>query len=178
MPLRNPRCGRERRMAEKKGPAYRIGMGYDVHPFTKNRPLILGGVTIPHHQGLAGHSDADCLVHAICDALLGAISAGDLGRHFPDSDPRYTDVESLLLLKKVAAMIEQKGFRITNIDTTVVAQAPQLAPYRPQMEEKIAQTVGVDHELVNVKATTTEGLGFTGRGEGIAAYAVVLVEKR
>ncbi len=165
-------------MAEKKGLAYRIGMGYDVHPFTKNRPLILGGLTIPHHQGLAGHSDADCLVHAICDALLGAISAGDLGRHFPDSDPQYKDVLSLLLLKKVVEMVEQKGFQIVNIDATIVAQTPQLAPYRPQMEEKIAQTVGIDHERVNVKATTTEGLGFTGRGEGIAAYAVALVEKR
>jgi 2-C-methyl-D-erythritol 2,4-cyclodiphosphate synthase len=165
-------------MAEKKGPAYRIGMGYDVHPFAEGRPLILGGMTIPHHQGLAGHSDADCLVHAICDALLGAISAGDLGRHFPDSDPRYKDVESLLLLKKVVEMVERKGFRIANIDATIVAQAPKLTPYRPQMEEKIAQTVRVEHERVNVKATTTEGLGFAGRGEGIAAYAVVLVEKR
>ena len=165
-------------MAEKKGTAYRIGMGYDVHPFAENRPLILGGITIPYHQGLAGHSDADCLIHAICDALLGAISAGDLGRHFPDSDPRYKDVDSLLLLKKVVAMIEQKGFRITNLDATIVAQAPKLAPYRPQMEEKIAQTVGVEHERVNVKATTTEGLGSIGRGEGIAAYAVVLVEGR
>jgi 2-C-methyl-D-erythritol 2,4-cyclodiphosphate synthase len=165
-------------MAEKKDPAYRIGMGYDVHPFAEGRPLILGGMTITYHQGLAGHSDADCLVHAICDALLGAISAGDLGSHFPDSDPRYKDVESLLLLKKVIEMVEQKGFRITNIDATVVAQTPKLAPYRPQMEEKIAQIVGVEDEQVNVKATTTEGLGSIGRGEGIAAYAVVLVEKR
>jgi len=165
-------------MAEKKDPAYRIGMGYDVHPFAERRPLILGGMTIPYHQGLAGHSDADCLVHAICDALLGAISEGDLGRHFPDSDPRYKDVESLLLLKKVVEMVERKGFRIANNDATIVAQAPQLAPYRGQMEEKVAQAVGVVHERVNVKATTTEGLGFAGRGEGIAAYAVVLVEKR
>jgi 2-C-methyl-D-erythritol 2,4-cyclodiphosphate synthase len=165
-------------MAEKKGPAYRIGMGYDVHTFAENRPLTLGGITIPHHQGLAGHSDADCLVHAICDALLGAISAGDLGRHFPDSDPQYKDVESLLLLKKVVEKVKEKGFRITNIDATVVAQAPKLAPYRPQMEEKIAQTMGIEHEQVNVKATTTEGLGSIGREEGIAAYAVALVEGR
>jgi 2-C-methyl-D-erythritol 2,4-cyclodiphosphate synthase len=165
-------------MAEKKGPAYRIGMGYDVHPFAERRPLILGGLTIPYHQGLAGHSDADCLVHAICDALLGAISEGDLGRHFPDSDPRYKDVESLLLLKRVVEIVGRKGFRIANIDATIVAQAPQLAPYRPQMEDKIAQTVGVERGQVNVKATTTERLGFIGRGEGIAAYAVVLVEKR
>ena len=165
-------------MAEKKDPAYRIGMGYDVHPFAERRPLILGGLTIPYHQGLAGHSDADCLVHAICDALLGAISEGDLGRHFPDSDPRYKDVESLLLLKRVVEIVGRKGFRIANIDATIVAQAPQLAPYRPQMEDKIAQTVGVERGQVNVKATTTERLGFIGRGEGIAAYAVVLVEKR
>ena len=165
-------------MAEKKDPAYQIGMGYDVHPFAERRPLILGGMTIPYHQGLAGHSDADCLVHAICDALLGAISAGDLGSHFPDSDPQYKDVESLLLLKKVLEMAERKGFRIANIDATIVAQAPHLAPYRTQMEEKVAQTIKIERERVNVKATTTEGLGFAGRGEGIAAYAVVLVEKQ
>jgi 2-C-methyl-D-erythritol 2,4-cyclodiphosphate synthase len=165
-------------MGEKKGPAYRIGMGYDVHPFVEGRPLIMGGITIPYHQGLAGHSDADCLVHAICDALLGAIAEGDLGRHFPDSDPRYKDVESLLLLKKVAEMVEEKGFRVTNIDATIVAQAPKMAPYRSQMEERIAAHVGVEKKRVNVKATTTEGLGFIGREEGIAAYACVLVEKQ
>jgi len=165
-------------MAKKARPEHRIGMGYDVHPFAEGRPLILGGITIPYHQGLAGHSDADCLAHAICDALLGAISEGDIGRHFPDSDPQYKDVESLLLLKKVAQMVEQKGFRISNIDATIVAQAPQLAPYRPRMEETIAATVRIEREQVNVKATTTEGLGSIGRGEGIAAYAVVLVEKR
>jgi 2-C-methyl-D-erythritol 2,4-cyclodiphosphate synthase len=153
-------------------------MGYDVHPFVKGRPLILGGITIPEHQGLAGHSDADCLVHAICDALLGAICAGDLGRHFPDSDPQYKDVKSLLLLQKVAVMVAEKGFMIANIDATIVAQAPTLAPYLPQMEDQIAATVGVAKERVNVKATSTEGLGFTGRGEGIASYAVALVEGR
>jgi 2-C-methyl-D-erythritol 2,4-cyclodiphosphate synthase len=165
-------------MVEKAGPEYRIGMGYDVHPFAEGRPLILGGITIPYQQGLAGHSDADCLVHAICDALLGAISAGDLGRHFPDSDPQYKDVESLLLLKKVVAMVERKGFRITNIDATIVAQAPQLAPYRTRMEEAIAAAANIEHQRVNVKATTTEGLGFIGRGEGIAAYAIALLEGR
>jgi 2-C-methyl-D-erythritol 2,4-cyclodiphosphate synthase len=165
-------------MGEKKGPGLRMGMGYDVHPFVKGRPLILGGITIPDHQGLAGHSDADCLVHAICDALLGAISAGDLGRHFPDSDPQYKDVASLLLLKKVIEMVEQKGFRIANIDAIIVAQAPKLAPYLPQMEDQIATTMGVEKERVNLKATSTEGLGFTGRGEGIASYAVALVEGR
>ncbi|OGP56462.1 MAG: 2-C-methyl-D-erythritol 2,4-cyclodiphosphate synthase [Deltaproteobacteria bacterium RBG_13_52_11] len=165
-------------MVEKKGPGYRVGMGYDVHPLVEGRPLILGGITIPYQRGLAGHSDADVLVHAICDALLGAISEGDLGRHFPDSDPQYKDVESLVLLRKVVEMVARKGFSITNIDATIVAQAPQLAPYRSPMEEKIAATVGVEQERVNVKATTTEGLGFTGRGEGIAAYAVVLLELR
>ena len=155
-----------------------MGMGYDVHPFVKGRPLILGGITIPDHQGLAGHSDADVLVHAICDALLGAISSGDLGRHFPDSDPQYKDVESLLLLGKVVEMVEEKGFIVANIDATIVAQAPQLASFLPQMEGQIAATVGVEEERVNIKATSTEGLGFTGRGEGIAAYAVVLLEGR
>ena len=163
-------------MVEKKGPGYRVGVGYDVHPLVEHRPLILGGITIPYDQGLAGHSDADCLTHAICDALLGAIAAGDLGRHFPDSDPQYKDVESLQLLKKVVEMVRTQGLRITNIDATIVAQAPQLAPYRTQMEEKIAATVGIEQGRINLKATTTEGLGFTGRGEGIAAYAVALLE--
>jgi 2-C-methyl-D-erythritol 2,4-cyclodiphosphate synthase len=165
-------------MPEKKRPSFRMGIGYDVHPLTEGRPLILGGVTIPYHQGLAGHSDADCLVHAICDALLGGIAAGDIGRHFPDSDSQYKDVESLLLLQKVVEMVAKKGFRIANIDATIVAQAPQLAPHLPQMEDQIAATVGVEKERVNVKATSTEGLGFAGRGEGIAAYAVALMEGR
>ena len=165
-------------MGEKKDTGYRVGMGYDVHPLVENRPLILGGITIPHHHGLAGHSDADCLVHAICDALLGAVAAGDLGQHFPDTDPQYKGIASLALLQRVTEMVARKGWKITNIDATIVAQAPRLAPYRPQMEERIAAAVGVEHERVNVKATTTEGLGFTGREEGIAAYAVVLVEAR
>ena len=165
-------------MAEKKDPGYRTGMGYDVHPLVEGRPIILGGITIPYHRGLAGHSDADVLVHAICDALLGAISEGDIGRHFPDSDPHYKDVESLLLLGNVVEMVAKKGFVIANIDATIVAQAPQLAPYRSPMEGKIAAIAGVEKEQVNVKATTTEGLGFTGRGEGIASYAVVLLERR
>ncbi|MBN1253901.1 MAG: 2-C-methyl-D-erythritol 2,4-cyclodiphosphate synthase [Deltaproteobacteria bacterium] len=165
-------------MVEKGRADYRIGVGYDVHPFAEGRPLILGGVTIPEHQGLAGHSDADCLAHAICDALLGAISAGDLGRHFPDTDPQYKDVESLLLLKKVNEKVNQKGFKIANIDATIVAQTPRLASYLPQMEDQVAATLGVDKERVNIKATSTEGLGFAGRGEGIAAYAVALLEGR
>jgi 2-C-methyl-D-erythritol 2,4-cyclodiphosphate synthase len=165
-------------VGEKKDNGYRVGMGYDVHPFAKNRPLILGGITIPHHHGLGGQSDADCLVHAICDALLGAVAAGDLGQHFPDTDPQYEGIASLVLLERVTAMVARKGWKIANIDATVVAQAPRLAPYRAQMEERIAATAGVDHGRVNIKATTTEGLGFTGRNEGIAAYAVALVEAR
>jgi len=165
-------------VAEKESPAFRMGIGYDVHPLTEGRLLILGGITIPYHLGLAGHSDADCLVHAICDALLGGISAGDIGRHFPNSDSQFKDVKSLLLLQKVVEMVAEKGFKITNIDATIVAQAPQLAPYLPQMEDQIAATVGVEKERINVKATSTEGLGFAGRGEGIAAYAVALVEGR
>jgi len=165
-------------VGEKKDTGYRVGMGYDVHPLVENRPLIMGGITIPHHRGLAGHSDADCLVHAICDALLGAVAAGDLGQHFPDTDSQYKGIASLVLLERVTAMVARKGWKITNIDATIVAQAPRLAPYRAQMEERIAATVGVEHEQVNIKATTTEGLGFTGRNEGIAAYAVVLVEAR
>jgi 2-C-methyl-D-erythritol 2,4-cyclodiphosphate synthase len=152
-------------------------MGYDVHPFTEGRPLILGGVTIPDHQGLAGHSDADCLTHAVCDALLGAVSEGDIGRHFPDTDPQYKDVESLLLLKKVNEKVEQKGFRITNIDATIVAQAPRLAPFLSHMEDRLAATMEIEKERVNVKATTTEGLGCTGKGEGIAVYAIALLER-
>ena len=165
-------------MAKKGSPDFRMGIGYDVHPLTEGRSLILGGITIPYHQGLGGHSDADCLVHAICDALLGGISAGDIGRHFPDSDPQYKNVKSLFLLHKVVEMVAAKGFIIANIDATIVAQAPQLAPYLPQMEGQIAATVGVEKERVNIKATSTEGLGYAGRGEGIAAYAVALVEGR
>jgi 2-C-methyl-D-erythritol 2,4-cyclodiphosphate synthase len=165
-------------VGEKKDTGYRVGMGYDVHPLVENRPLILGGITIPHHHGLAGHSDADCLVHAICDALLGAVAAGDLGQHFPDTDPQYAGIAGLVLLQRVTEIVARKGWKITNIDATIVAQAPRLAPYRAQMKERIAATLEVEHERVNIKATTTEGLGFTGRNEGIAAYAVVLVEAR
>ncbi|MBW2040143.1 MAG: 2-C-methyl-D-erythritol 2,4-cyclodiphosphate synthase [Deltaproteobacteria bacterium] len=165
-------------MAEKGNTEFRMGIGYDVHRLGAGRPLILGGVKIPHPQGLLGHSNADVLVHAICDALLGAISEGDIGRHFPDSDPQYRDMESLLLLQKVIKVVKKRGFGVTNIDATIMAQAPKLAPYLPQMEERIAETLGINKERVNVKATTTEGLGFTGRGEGIAACAVALLEGR
>lgn len=155
----------------------RIGFGYDVHSLTPNRPLILGGVRIPYLFGLQGHSDADVLLHAICDALLGAIAEGDIGKHFPDTDPKYSDIKSALLLKNVMEKIKSKGFRLVNVDTTIVAQKPKLTDFIPRMVNEIAQIVEIDASRINVKATTTEGLGFTGRGEGIAAYAVVLVDE-
>jgi 2-C-methyl-D-erythritol 2,4-cyclodiphosphate synthase len=155
----------------------RVGFGYDVHAFTAGRPLILGGIEVPYSKGLQGHSDADVLVHAICDALLGAVADGDIGRHFPDTDPRYQGIRSTLLLESVAARIREKRFHVVNIDATVVCQKPRLADFIPQMIGEIAGVVKVEVERVNIKATTTEGLGFTGRGEGIAAYAVVLVEE-
>ncbi len=154
----------------------RVGFGYDVHRFVSGRPLVLGGVEIPYLLGLQGHSDADVLLHAICDALLGAIAAGDIGRHFPDTDPQYRGIKSTLLLKEVAALVAEKGFRIMNVDSTIVAQKPRLADAIPRMVEEVARTLEIEAERVNVKATTTEGLGFAGRGEGIAAYAVALVD--
>lgn len=138
--------------------------------------MVLGGVTIPHPRGLLGHSDADVLTHAICDALLGALSEGDVGRHFPDSDAQYANIESLLLLGEVFNRVEEKGFGLVNIDATIVAQEPRLAPYIPRMEENIAEVLRMHKTRVNVKATTTEGLGFPGRHEGIGAYAVALLE--
>ncbi len=155
----------------------RVGFGYDVHPFVSGRPLILGGIKIPYLFGLKGHSDADVLIHAICDALLGAVAEGDIGRHFPDSDAQYRDIKSTILLKKVLTKVREKGFRPVNIDATVVAQKPKLSEIIPRMVKEIADVLEIETERVNVKATTTEGLGFTGREEGIAAYAVVLVEE-
>jgi len=155
----------------------RVGFGYDVHPFVPGRPLILGGIQIPYLFGLKGHSDADALIHAICDALLGAIAEGDIGRHFPDTDPQYRDIKSALLLKKALAKVREKGFHLINIDATIVAQKPKLSEYIPRMVKEIANVLEIETERVNVKATTTEGLGFTGREEGIAAYAVALVEE-
>jgi 2-C-methyl-D-erythritol 2,4-cyclodiphosphate synthase len=153
----------------------RTGSGYDVHRLVEDRALVLGGVTIPHHLGLLGHSDADVLVHAVCDALLGAAGLGDIGRHFPDSDPSYRGISSLVLLKACARMIRDRGYRISNIDCTILAQAPKLEPYKRRMEELIAGAAGMEPGEVNVKATTTEGLGFAGRGEGIGAHAVALI---
>lgn len=155
----------------------RIGQGYDVHQLKEGRPLIIGGVTIPFDKGLDGHSDADVLVHAIMDALCGAAKLGDIGKLFPDTDPRYAGISSILLLKQVAEALEAKGFCVVNIDATLVAQAPKVAPYRPRMEENVAAALGIRVEQVNVKATTEERLGFTGDGSGMAAKAVVLLEK-
>jgi 2-C-methyl-D-erythritol 2,4-cyclodiphosphate synthase len=155
----------------------RVGLGYDAHRLAAGRPLILGGVEIPHGQGLLGHSDADVLTHAIGDALLGAVGAGDLGTHFPDQDPAYKDISSLILLERIMAVVRDRGFAPVNVDATIVAQAPRLAPHIPAMQTKLAPILGLAADDVNIKATTTEQMGFTGRGEGMAAYAVVLVEK-
>jgi 2-C-methyl-D-erythritol 2,4-cyclodiphosphate synthase len=153
----------------------RIGTGYDVHRLVPGRKLIMGGVDIPHEKGLLGHSDADVLLHAVCDALLGAAGFGDIGRHFPDTDQRYKGISSLALLAEVGRLLAEKGFRVNNIDATIVAERPKMAPHIPAMVANIAGTVKVDRPAVNVKATTTEGLGFTGTGEGIAAYAVCTI---
>ena len=153
----------------------RIGTGYDVHRLVPDRELILGGVKIPYEKGLLGHSDADVLLHAIMDALLGAAALGDIGKHFPDTDPTYRGISSLELLKRVGAMLEEKGFLIENIDSTVIAQAPRLRPYIDAMRENIAGALEMETEYVSVKATTEEGLGFTGAGEGISAQAVCLL---
>ena len=155
----------------------RIGYGYDVHRLVPGRALVLGGVTVPFEKGLLGHSDADVLTHAVMDALLGALALGDIGQHFPPTDPAYAGISSLLLLERTVRLAASRGYRIVNLDATVIAQAPKLAPYIPAMRETIAQAVGMDVDAVSVKATTEEKLGFTGRGEGIAAEAVVLLEK-
>ena len=154
----------------------RIGQGYDVHAFTEGRPLILGGVTVPYDKGLAGHSDADVLLHAICDALLGAAGLGDIGKHFPDTDPAYAGADSRELLRKVISLVIAQGLKVVNLDSTVIAQAPKLASYIDTMRANIADDLDVSLDCVNVKATTTEKLGFTGRGEGIAAMAIVLLD--
>ncbi|HQN19252.1 MAG TPA: 2-C-methyl-D-erythritol 2,4-cyclodiphosphate synthase [Syntrophobacteraceae bacterium] len=155
----------------------RVGFGYDVHAFALDRRLVLGGVEIPHTHGLLGHSDADVLLHAICDALLGAAGQGDIGRHFPDSDPAYKGISSLVLLQQTVSLIKKCGYAIRNIDTTLVLQKPRIAPYVPQMVTQISRMTGLAESCINVKATTTERLGFTGREEGIAACAVALLEK-
>ncbi|ADG81141.1 2-C-methyl-D-erythritol 2,4-cyclodiphosphate synthase [Thermincola potens] len=155
----------------------RIGIGYDAHRLVPGRPLILGGVNIPYEKGLLGHSDADVLIHAIMDALLGAAGEGDIGRHFPDSDEAYKGISSLLLLKRVAQVIRDKGYEVNNVDSIIIAQKPKMAPYIEQMVQNIAGILQVNAAGINVKATTTEGLGFTGSGEGIAAQAVATIIK-
>lgn len=155
----------------------RIGHGYDVHRFAQDRKLFIGGVEIPHTKGLLGHSDADVLLHAVCDALLGAATLGDIGKHFPDNDNSFKNIDSKILLQKTVELVLKKGYRIENIDCTVIAQKPKLAAYINSMREVISQKCGIDADCVNVKATTEEKLGFTGREEGISAHAVCLIEK-
>ena len=158
-------------------PGFRIGLGYDVHAFAADRPLVIGGVTIPHELGLLGHSDADVLVHALMDAIVGAMREGDIGRLFPDTDPAYEGVSSLELLRRVAALMRQRGFRLVDADCVVALEEPRLSPHREAMRDAMAGALEVDREAVGLKATTTEGLGFTGRGEGVAAWAVVVLER-
>jgi 2-C-methyl-D-erythritol 2,4-cyclodiphosphate synthase len=155
----------------------RIGTGYDVHRLVAGRKLMIGGVDIPFEKGLSGHSDADVLLHAVCDALLGAAGLGDIGRHFPDTAPIYKDISSLMLLEEVRRLLTEAGFRVNNVDATIVAEKPKMAPYIPAMITNISEAIKVDRSVINVKATTTEGLGFAGRDEGIAAYAVALIRK-
>lgn len=154
----------------------RIGMGYDVHKLVENRDLILGGVKIPYEKGLLGHSDADVLLHAIMDALLGATALGDIGKHFPDTDPAYKGASSMELLKQVGALIEQKLYVIGNIDATIIAQRPKMAPHIEKMRENVAEALGIEKDQINIKATTEEGLGFTGSGEGISSQAIAALE--
>ncbi|HET9577441.1 MAG TPA: 2-C-methyl-D-erythritol 2,4-cyclodiphosphate synthase [Usitatibacter sp.] len=154
----------------------RVGQGFDVHPLVAGRRLVVGGVDIPYEKGLLGHSDADVLLHAICDALLGAAALGDIGRHFPDSDPRYKGIDSRELLRHCGGLLREKGFTVVNVDATIIAQAPRMAPHIAAMVANVAADLRMDAGAVNVKATTTEHLGFSGRGEGIAAQAVCLLE--
>lgn len=157
--------------------SYRIGLGYDVHRLAEGLPLWLGGVQVPHDKGLVAHSDGDVLLHAICDALLGAAKLRDIGFHFPDTSPKFKNIDSKLLLKETYRLVDEKGFRLVNIDATISAQRPKLMGYIPDMEATIARVLNVDKEVINIKATTTEKLGFEGREEGISAQAIVLIEK-
>lgn len=156
----------------------RVGMGYDVHKLTEGRDLILGGVKIPWEKGLLGHSDADVLIHAVMDALLGASALGDIGKHFPDTDPAYKGISSLKLLEYVMDLLEKNDFSVENVDAVIIAQKPKMAPHIPQMRKNLAEAMRIPEARVNVKATTEEGLGFTGRGEGIASQAVCLLEEK
>ena len=154
----------------------RIGIGYDIHRLVKGRPLIIGGQPITHDKGLLGHSDADVLTHAICDALLGAAGLGDIGTHFPDSDPQYKDISSLTLLTETCRLLTEKGFRIVNLDATLLAEAPRLTPHYPEMQTRLADAMNIDAADINIKATTTEGLGVIGKGEGIAAMCIAMID--
>jgi 2-C-methyl-D-erythritol 2,4-cyclodiphosphate synthase len=156
----------------------RVGIGYDVHQLIAGRKLWLGGVEVPHSKGLLGHSDADVLIHAICDALLGAAALGDIGKHFPDKDPQYKDIDSKILLRKCGELLEKKGYYIINIDSIVVAQQPKVGPFIPQMSQVMADILNIDIDQISVKATTTERLGFEGREEGISSQAVVLIDNQ
>ena len=155
----------------------RVGIGYDVHRLTEGRDLIIGGVNIPYEKGLLGHSDADVLLHAVMDALLGAAALGDIGKHFPDTDIRYKGASSIKLMECVQKLLEEKGYRVVNVDATIIAQRPKLRPYIEEMEKNIAGALKIDLDQINVKATTEEGLGFTGAGEGISSQAVCMIEK-
>jgi len=155
----------------------RIGQGFDVHEFEEGRPLIIGGITIPHEKGLVGHSDADVLLHTITDAALGAIGEGDIGRHFPDTDQAFKDADSAILLEKIWEIVTARGYKLGNIDCTIIAQKPKMAPYIGEIQKRVAELLKADVSQVNVKATTTEKLGFTGREEGIASMAVILLQK-
>jgi len=157
---------------------FRVGFGYDVHRLVEGKPLILGGVTIPNDKGLLGYSDADVLIHAVIDAILGALGKGDIGQHFPDSDPAYQGADSLTLLKKIVGLAHDKGFNVNNLDASIVAQKPKLSPYLNDMKERLSTVLEVNSDRLNVKATTTEGLGFCGREEGVAAYAVVSLGRK
>ncbi|WHZ03272.1 2-C-methyl-D-erythritol 2,4-cyclodiphosphate synthase [Neobacillus sp. YX16] len=156
---------------------FRIGQGFDVHQLTEGRPLIIGGITIPYEKGLLGHSDADVLLHTVADACLGAIGEGDIGRHFPDTDPNFKDADSAKLMEHVWQLVKDRGYELVNADCTIIAQKPKMAPYIQQMKVRIAELLNASPEQINVKATTTEKLGFTGRGEGIASQAVVLLKR-
>lgn len=156
----------------------RIGFGYDVHEFAVNRKLIIGGVEVEYHKGLAGHSDADVLLHAICDALLGALALGDIGKHFPNTDSKYKNIDSKILLDKTYNLVKDNGYLLGNIDSTIVIQEPKMAPYIPSMRKVIAEILNIGVEQISIKATTSEGLGFEGRGEGVSAYAIVLLNKK
>jgi 2-C-methyl-D-erythritol 2,4-cyclodiphosphate synthase len=161
----------------KKSPEYRIGHGFDVHKFGDGDHLVLGGVAIPYHRGFVAHSDGDVLIHALCDAILGSIAAGDIGQHFPDTDDRYKNIESIQLLKQVHALLKAKSYDVSNVDITIIAQEPKMFPFINDMRNRLSGILDIETEMINIKATTTEGLGYCGRKEGIAVHSAVMVQK-